>query len=591
MQARSPLLVLIVVVLIAVAPGRTDAQGRVDAHSRAEAEGSADARSRADAQPVEHIFDRHVIDIGPALRQTVLTGFLLGGDVADLAVVQIVDGGDRSVRVYAFEGGTGKDVESWNDERPEENVKRSSPRTDGTWKLRMDARLRPGVTFVDVARIGNRDRLITGEPGRLNAWDPDSATEYELISVTTGFETPHEGEVPHVDVTRDVNGDGRVDLVVPGAEGFKVFVQMESGAFADPVVTGPPADLDPILGADGYRYDPWSVSRVHGFDYSGDGRVDLVSWKGDRFEVHVQGGQGFLDPDPSTFTADARFDTDDFNVLATGAMTGRVLHSFTDMNGDGIADMVIYALEGEKIAEKRSACEVHFGARGSDGRVRFASSVDVTIQSDGNIQLAMERLNFGGDCEPGLVVTSIEKRYLESSIFKRIKGFMGDDVWLNLAFYRMEAGRISGRPDATRRIQLDGAPSPREPGWVPLDVVLMGGRHALRDDRGDYRRAFNKNLFFGDVTGDGRSDLLVEWTHRELHVFAGVPGPELFAPQPQKVAVELPNDGEYAWMTDLNRDGRQDIVMHHTFTKRDAHGAPMELPGTEPHRVTLLIAR
>ncbi len=579
-----------------------DAQGQAGVHTRtdtqrgfyalAHAEGQT-AKSRADAQPAEYTFDRHFIDIGPALRQTVLTGFLLGGDVADLVVVQIEEDGDRRVRVYAFEESTGM-VGSRNGERPEENVKRSPPRTHGTWKLRMDARLRPGVTFVDVACIGNRDRLITSEPGRLNAWDPDSATEYELVSVTTGFQTPHEGEVPHVDVTRDVNGDGRVDLVVPGVEGFKVFVQMESGAFADPVVTGPPADLDPILGADGYRYDPWSVSQVHEFDYNGDGRVDLVSWNGNRFEAHLQGSQGLFDPDPSTFTVEARFDTDDFTVLATGAMTGKVLHSFTDMNGDGIADMVIYSLEGVQIDDKRSAYEVHFGARGSNGGVRFASGVDVAIQSDGNIQLAMECLDFNGDREPGLVVTSIEKKYLENSIFKRIKGFMGDDVWLNLAFYRMEAGRVPNRPNATRRIQLDGAPSPREPGWVPLDVVLMGGRHAHRNDRNDrddYRRAFNKNLFFGDVTGDGRLDLLVEWTHRELHVFAGVPEPDLFALQPQKVAVELPNDGEYAWMADLNRDGRQDIVMHHPFTKRDAHGAPMELTGTEPQRVTYLIAR
>ena len=586
---RLPLPVLIVVVLIAGAPGRVDAQSQ------------ADVLSRAAAQPAEYTFDRHFIDIGPALRQTVLTGFLLGGDVADLAVVQIEEDGTRRVRVFTFEGGSkGDEI-------------RSSPRTGGTWKLQMDARLRPGVTFVDIARIGDRDRLITGEPGRLNAWDPDSVTEYELVSVTTGFQTPHEGEVPHVDVTRDVNGDGRDDLVVPGAEGFKVFVQMESGAFADPVITGPPADLDPILGADGYRYDPWSVSRVHEFDYNGDGRVDLVSWKGDRFEAHVQGDQGLFDPDPSTFTIDVRFDSDDFTVLATGAMTGRVLHSFTDMNGDGIADMVIYALEGVQIDDKRSVYEVHFGARGSnggvrfegrilpnggdqsDGLVQFSSDIDVSIQTEGQIQLAMERLDFGGDCELGLVVTSIEKKYLENSIFKRIKGFMGDDVWLNLAFYRIESGRVPDRPpdrpNATRRIQLDGAPSPREPGWVPLDVVLMGGRHALRNDRDDYRRAFNKNLFIGDVTGDGRLDLLVEWTHRELHVFAGVPGPNLFAAQPKKVTVELPNDGEFAWMTDLNRDGRQDIVMHHPFTKRDAHGAPMALPGTEPHRVTLLIAR
>ncbi len=105
------------------------------------------------------------------------------------------------------------------------------------------------------------------------------------------------------------------------------------------------------------------------------------------------------------------------------------------------------------------------------------------------------------------------------------------------------------------------------------------------------RRAFNKNLFIGDVTGNGRSDLMIEWTHREMHVYAGVPGPDLFTRQPRKVAVELPNDEEFTWLADLNRDGRQDIVLHHPFTQRDAHGAPKLQPGIEPHRVTLLISR
>ncbi len=74
------------------------------------------------------------------------------------------------------------------------------------------------------------------------------------------------------------------------------------------------------------------------------------------------------------------------------------------------------------------------------------------------------------------------------------------------------------------------------------------------------------------MTGDGRSDLLIEWTHGELQLFVGVPGPELFARQPHKVAVALPNDEEYTWLVDLNRDGKQDVLMHHPVTLRDAHG-------------------
>ena len=543
-------------------------------------------------------YEKQEVVIGPAVRQTVLTGFLLGGDVADLVVVNVDEQGGRNLRVYAYE--------------------------DGTWALNTNTPLRPGVSFVDLARIGSRDRLITYGEGRLDVWEPESSTEVVLAAATSSFDPPHPGEVPHVDVIHDVNGDGRTDLVLPGDDGFKVFVQLSDGSFADPVVAGPPPVLDRIYGADGYRYDPWSVSRIHRFDYDGDGRVDLVSWNGDHFEAHVQNGQGQFDPVPVTFTTDVRFDSDDLSMLTDGDQCGRVLHSFTDLNGDGVADMVVYALEGDRIADKRSAYEVHYGSRTSDGRIsdnhasddrasdgrasagrapegltgvdrtsndriHFAPEAAISIQSEDNIQLAMALRDFDGDGEADLIVTTIEKKYLESSLFKRIKGFMGDDVWLNLAFYRVNEGRIPDRPTAIRKIQLDGAPSPREPGWVPLDVVLQGGKHALRTDRDQYRQAFNKNLFIGDVTGNGHSDLLIEWTHREMHVYAGMPGPDLFAGQPQKVVVELPNDEEYAWMADLNGDGIKDIVLHHPFEQRDAHGAPTQQPGVEPHRVTLLI--
>ncbi len=443
----------------------------------------------------EFTFEQYEVVLGSAERQTVLTGFLLGGAVADLAVVSIDENGDHRLRIYAF--------------------------GDSTWVPRFGATLRPQVLFVDVANIGGHDRLIAYERGRLNWFDPDSATERELVAVISNFNPPRSGEIPHVDVTRDVNGDERDDLVIPDVDGFWVFVQMSDGAFADPVKIGPSADMSRIYGADGYRYDPWSQSRVYEMDYNRDDRRDLVFWNADHFEVHLQDERGLFASVAETFMTDVTFDSDNFSSLATVDMTGRVLHSLSDMNGDGIADLVVFSLEGGSIASKRSAYEVHFGAPTADGGTAFARDVDIAFKSDGSIQLGMDRYDFDRDGQADLMFTTIEIKYLESSLWKRFKGFMGDDIWLDLEFYRMERGRYPDKPNATRRIALDGVPSHREPGWVPLDIVLRGATHERRKTQKSWPRAFNTTLLLGDATGDGLSDLLIGHHPRIMDLLCG----------------------------------------------------------------------
>ena len=74
------------------------------------------------------------------------------------------------------------------------------------------------------------------------------------------------------------------------------------------------------------------------------------------------------------------------------------------------------------------------------------------------------------------MITTINIELLKGSLWKSIKGFMGDDIRLGLEFYQMKEGLYRTTPNTTRWTILDGVPNPSEPGWVPLDVVLRGGR-------------------------------------------------------------------------------------------------------------------
>ena len=518
-------------------------------------------------------FEQYEVVTDSAARQSIVTGFLLDGAFADLAVVHMDEDDDRRLRIYAF----GAD----------------------TWVPRLDATLGPDVMFVDVANIGGRDRLLTYEPGRLNWFDPESSTERTLVAVTARFSPPRSDQIHHVDITRDVNHDGRDDLVVPDVDGFWVVIQMSDGAFADPAKIGPAADMSGIYGADGYRYDPWGQSRIHEMDYNLDGRSDLVFWREDHFEVHTQDERGLFAPVAETFTTEVAFDSDDRSSLAAGDMAGRVLHSLTDLNGDGVGDLIVFRLEGRRVSSKQSAYEVHFGTPASDGGTAWTPDLDAAIRSDGSIQLGMDRLDFDRDGQVDMMVTTIGARFVGSTLYRRFRGSMGGEIHLDLEFYRMENGSYADTPNTTRRINLQYPGAHRGPGWVPLDIALRGGKHENRNTQAVYLRAFSKPVLIGDVTGDGRSDLLLGFDRRsvpglEFHpddlfrMYVGGPGPDLFSRLAEDVAVPMPDHGDYVWLVDLNQDGKQDVLLHHpTCCRGDRHRDAT----SEPPRVTLLIAR
>ncbi|NNF43307.1 MAG: hypothetical protein HKN62_09710 [Phycisphaerales bacterium] len=487
-------------------------------------------------------FDRHELSLADAERSTVVTGFLLGDDVANLAVLTVDDDGARRVRIDALD--------------------------DGGWVPRVDAALRPEVSFVDVATIAGRDRLIAYGGGRLTWFDSDAGREVELVSVVSDFDPPGRAGIPHVDITHDVNDDDRDDLLVPQTDGVSVFVQTDGGGFADPVTLVLPPGLDRSFAGDGYRSDPWGSGRVHAADCDRDGRSDLVYWNGNHFAVHRQDDRGRFDPAPRTMTTDITFDSDELATLAapleiherrmdhelTRDLTGRVLHDITDMNGDGVADLVIFTLEGGSLWKMSTTYEVYYGAPGppgADGGIVFGSEAGAVIRRKG-IAFGMSRHDFEADGQSDLIFVTIKPSLLKVAGLL-LEAFFTGSVSMELAFHRMEDGRYATKPHGSRTIRSE--------------VAGASGTRAL-----------HPAVLVGDVSGDGRAELLVQRGRRKLQIFAGVPGPEVFARRPQTLAVDMPKDEEYTWLVDLNRDGKQDVLMHHASA-------------TEPDRVTTLIAR
>ena len=511
----------------------------------------------------EVAFDRHTIELGKPERQTVLTGFFLRNPVAALAVLHRDSKSNGRLRVFAFD--------------------------ENNWKQRLDSIIRWDLRFVDTVKVASQDFIIAYRDGHL-VWFTPGATKIEgQLRIDSSFQPPREQEIPHVDITHDLNGDGRDDIVLPARDGFWIATQSAQGKFNNPVKIARRTDLSSLYGADGYRYRPWLASRIHQADFNHDGGLDLIFWQDGAFHVHLQDHGGDFSSTVRRYPIQGLFTADDPFTLATGQMTGTVLHSITDLNNDKTADLVIASLSGRSISKKRSSYHIHFGIRSPTDMTEFPRRPDLTFQADDHIYIALDLHDLNHDGQPELRFTSIPKDNLTNSLWKRLKGFMGDDIALRLTFYQHPFR--PNQPTTTRSIALDGFPSHREPGAVPLDLVLRGATHEQRKAQTIWPRAFNPTLLIGDLTGDGNDDLIISAHPRQLSITLGTSNFGLFSEKRQTIKIAMPHDGEYAWLTDLNQDGRQDILLHQTYIQRDVHGGRIHPPGTESQRLTLLIPR
>ena len=83
-------------------------------------------------------------------------------------------------------------------------------------------------------------------------------------------------------------------------------------------------------------------------------------------------------------------------------------------------------------------------------------------------------------------------------------------------------------------------------------------RH-LSESEGDL---FVPAVLNADVTGDGRQDLLVQRDEEMLLVYPGESTDRMFSRQPIRLKLNLPRDRENFLVTDLDGDGRDELVVH-----------------------------
>ncbi|MGQ9425677.1 FG-GAP repeat domain-containing protein [Gilvimarinus sp. F26214L] len=233
---------------------------------------------------------------------------------------------------------------------------------------------RPGQSPFDFANPDARLEL----PGNATGWGLDQerllalVEGRKLLSWTVsedGFGEPDteldalSGFLPSgaypLDFVRDINGDGRADIIVPGPNELQLYLQNPAGGYEGPVHVQsrimnysrllPGAYLDSRVG------QSVRIPQLQIRDVNNDQRPDLVTSSEERIDV-------FLASDKGSFASVASYSVNlqelservgevDFDRVDFGNLSGLLAHTYDvqleDVDGDGIEDLLIR--EGGKL--------------------------------------------------------------------------------------------------------------------------------------------------------------------------------------------------------------------------------------------------
>jgi hypothetical protein len=387
----------------------------------------------------------------------------------------------------------------------------------------------PGAPVVALTDAGvSILRLDPAGPPRLEPWIADPP----VMAATGNF-------LGDLDLVKDVNGDGVLDLLLPGREGLGVYLGREEGKG----LARRPASRVPVGG------ESWRSIRglEHRYplpqiqDVTGDGRPDLVfrdpvkRWRS--VWVARNAGQG-------------RFDAPREIVLGTGDPKAPNPVWMGDFEGNGLAEVVFrQSLDDPKRGSMRKELAK---ARAPKGRLTFRRlggdlapekapyrTLDITgygldEPQEGEVEFPGGFRDLNGDRRPDLVTVTMDvglPTILGSLAIKRITVGLDFHVWCQ---------------------EKTGA-------FRPIQGLDLSG--SFRVNFSDLRIS-QLSLFSGDFDGDGRADFVQLGRGKRVTIHRG--RADCSFPSDPDMAFDLksePRDLSLVQIRDLDGDGRSDLMV------------------------------
>lgn len=334
---------------------------------------------------------------------------------------------------------------------------------------------------------------------------------------------------------RDLNSDGKADLIVPQRGGYELYVRDEEGGFSYMQRLRLQADSEIRLWSllDRQLRVKYSLPAFEVCDVNADGRSDLALFNGNVFTVYLQQPDGTFSAYPD-WEYPLAIDEEDRDGYRRSHERFGLAPLIADFNRDGFADVLI----GDS---RRAEAAIFYHQPGAE---RLYGAPEVMFNHEGWYVTQLVR-DLNNDGLMDVVMVRLDKL----GIWAILSVLFTHTVDIESLVYLQQPGNEPFREDRDYAMHLS----------VPFVLSISGTGPRLDSN---YIVSID-----GDFNGDGRLDLLVKRSETELQLRPGAEE-EVFSSDPSLFgAIIIQDTSRFAmsqpYLQDLNADGCSDILLHH----------------------------